>query len=413
MRVIALNRFYRPDHSATSQLLGDLAEYVATRGHAVTVIASRLRYEGGELLPKRETLAGVSIRRIATTRFGRANLVGRAFDYLSFYVSAFFCLLVVGRKGDVLIIKTDPPLITIPATLAARLKGMITINWCQDLFPEVAGSLGMSWAEGWFGGLLRRLRNRSLRRASRNAVLHETMGERLAGQGLDSGLLEVIPNWADRDIRPLAAHDNPLRQAWGLENKVVIGYSGNLGRAHMPATIAQLVAGTAHIEGLVWLFIGGGAGLETVRRAAAGAGNVMFKPYQPREALSESLSVPDIHLVSLDPACEGSIVPSKVYGVRAADRPVLFLGAADGATARDFAPCNAGWVLDPDKPETWEPVLTRLVDDHRQGIRTQMSPAWRNGWSSTTALARWTRVLEDTSREARHARPTVAPSVAQ
>ena len=413
MRIIALNRFYRPDHSATSQMLGDLAEHVAARGHDVTVIASQLRYEGGTLLAKRETLAGVKVRRIATTRFGRSNLAGRAFDYVSFYLSSFFSLLIIGRRGDVLIIKTDPPLITIPATLAARLRGMTTINWCQDLFPEIAGGLGMGWAGGWFGGGLRRLRNRSLRRASLNAVLHERMVERLAGQGLETAKLEVIPNWADRDIRPLASHENPLRKAWGLDDAVVIGYSGNLGRAHMPEAIARLVAGTAHIDGLVWLFIGGGAGLETVRRAASGAGNVLFKPYQDRAALSESLSAPDIHLVSLDPECEGAIVPSKVYGVRAAGRPVLFLGAIDGATARDLAQCNAGWVLDPDKPETWAPLLARLVDDHRQGIRAPMSPAWRTGWSSTAALARWARVLEDTSLEARQARPAAARSVAQ
>jgi colanic acid biosynthesis glycosyl transferase WcaI len=387
MRIIAINRFYRPDHSASSQILGDLAEHLATSGHAVTVITSRLRYEGGDLLLKRETIAGVDIRRVATTRFGRSNLLGRAVDYISFYLSSFLSILATGRRDDVLIIKTDPPLITIPATLAARLKGMHTINWCQDLFPEVAASLGIGWAGGRFGRALRSLRNRSLRRASFNAVIHEKMAELLTSGGQSAGRLEVLPNWADPDIQPQPLSHNALREAWGLQGRFVVGYSGNLGRAHMPETVAALIKATGHIEGLTWLFIGGGAGLDAVRRVANEAGNVVFQPYQPRERLGESLSVPDVHLVSLDPKCEGSIVPSKVYGVRAVDRPVLFLGDADGAIARDLLRHRAGWVLNPYEPASWEPQVRALMNNGRDA--RAISPSWQAGWSAGAALNAW------------------------
>ena len=70
-RVVFVNRFYWPDHSATAQMLTDLAVELAARGWPVTVIASRLRYDGGDLLPRRETHAGVTIERVTTSRFGR------------------------------------------------------------------------------------------------------------------------------------------------------------------------------------------------------------------------------------------------------------------------------------------------------------------------------------------------------
>jgi colanic acid biosynthesis glycosyl transferase WcaI len=392
-RIMALNRFYRPDHSATSQLLGELAEHLSRGGHDVTVIASRLLYEGGEVLPKNEVIEGVTVHRVATTRFGRDKLWGRAIDYLAFYASSFVCILRHGRRGDVLIIKTDPPLITIPATLAARLKGMKTINWCQDLFPEVAANLGIKWAGGPFGTVLRTFRNRSMRLASLNAVLHDKMAERLSDDGLPLAKIRVVPNWADRAISPRRPEENGLRESWGVRDRFVIGYSGNLGRAHLPDQVAQLVQLTKHIEGLTWLFIGGGAGIEVVRRAAGDSPNVLFKPYQARDKLSESLSVPDLHLVSLDPSCEGIIVPSKLYGIRAADRPILFLGDSDGAVARELGRYRAGWVLNPQVPDGWEASVRAAMQQIQKSPQRLMSPEWSSIWDTGAALALWEKAI--------------------
>ena len=362
MRIIAINRFYRPDHSATSQLLGDLAEQLSSRGYDVVVLTSRLQYEGGESLSAREQINGVDVQRLATTSFGRSNLLGRAVDYLTFYLAAFWTLLLIGRRGDTLIIKTDPPMLCAPAGLAARLKGMRTINWCQDLFPEVAGALGLGWARGWIGAVLRSARNRALRRAAFNAVLHARMAERLEAQKIPADRIRVLPNWADAGIRPVAPAANALRRDWGFDQAtLVIGYSGNLGRAHMPEAVADLVRRTQDIPGLAWLFIGGGKGIDTVREAAFGARNVVFKPYQPREQLSLSLSTADIHLITLDPDCEGYIVPSKYAGVRAADRPVLFMGAADGAIAQEVAREGRGAVLAPASPDLWRAQVEALL----------------------------------------------------
>jgi glycosyltransferase involved in cell wall biosynthesis len=413
MRIIAINRFYRPDHSATSQILTDLAEHLAGHGHQLLVITSRLGYAGGPTLAPRERLAGVDVRRIWTTRFGRSRLLGRALDYMTFYPSAFWTLITEGRKGDIVIAKTDPPLISIIAALAARLKGMRLVNWCQDLFPEVAGALGIGWAKGPLGKLLTWMRNRSLQRAIFNAAIHQKMAERLIAEGVPPEKIRVLENWADAGLHPVPHDENPLRNDWGLKGRFVIGYSGNLGRAHLPARIAELVNATRDIPDLTWLFIGGGAGFDQVRQATGGAWNVLFQPYQPRDALSQSLSVPDIHLVVLDPDCEGLMVPSKLYGARAAHRPVLFLGDRDGASARDISSMRGGVTLDITAPETWRQVVEGLVDAWRAGDGlTPGSPAfgalglgarWINGWSAAMAVEAWSRELAGAAK---------APSVA-
>lgn len=342
MRLIFLNRFFHPDHSATSQMLSDLAFGLAQRRHRVTVITSRLRYDApDELLPARETAGDVDIIRVWTSRFGRGHLALRALDYLTFYVSAAFALWLQARRGDIVIAKTDPPMLSVVVAPIARLRGAKLVNWLQDIFPEVAQALGVGGGRSGLGyRVLRGLRNQSLRRAAMNVAIGDRMAERLMGLQVDPARIRCIPNWASCDaIKPVEPNHNRLREHWGLTGKFVAGYSGNLGRAHEIETLLgaiQRVEGRADLAMVRWLFIGGGALFETMRHEAQERRltSVSFRPYQPREQLAESLSAADVHLVSLRPELEGLIVPSKFYGVAAAGRPTLFIGDADGEIAR-------------------------------------------------------------------------------
>jgi hypothetical protein len=88
-RLIVLNRFFYPDHSATSQILIDLMLHFAASGVDVHVITSQQLYDDpSRQLPVEAMMVGISIHRIPTTRFGRSGLAGRAVDYFSFYTSA-------------------------------------------------------------------------------------------------------------------------------------------------------------------------------------------------------------------------------------------------------------------------------------------------------------------------------------
>ena len=395
MRLIAVNRFFWPDHSATAQLLTDLARHLAGRGHDVTVLACRQRYDAPTAdLPPRDELEGVRIHRLPTTRLGRHWLPGRALDYATFYVTALLAILRRARRGDVVLAKTDPPLLSVVVGWAARWRGARLVTWQQDLFPEVAASLGLKWADGPLGRALVALRNRSLRRAEANVVLNDRMAERLAAENVTNGV-RVVANWSDGGIRPVPSGDNPLRRDWDLADRFVVGYSGNLGRAHMADAIAELVRASADLDRLAWLFVGAGAGLDRLRTQVAAAADVQFRPYQPRERLSASLSVPDVHLVSLDPACEGLIVPSKLYGILAAGRPVAFLGDPNGAVAREVRAFDLGVVLDVARPQSWAPSLARLRDEPARcaAMGRRARARFERAYRPAHALARWEAVL--------------------
>ena len=216
-RLLVVNRFFHPDTSATSQLLTDLVEALDARGFRVTVLAGRHSYlDTGTVLPARAWRAGVEVRRLCHTGFGRFSLPGRALDDASFAATAFGALLARARPGDVILAKTDPPLLSVLAWLAARLTGARLVNWCQDLFPEIAAAMGLRVARGPVGAVLRAVRNASLRGAEMNVALSAGMAERLAAEGVPRARLTVIHNWADGElIRPLAARRQPAARGMG------------------------------------------------------------------------------------------------------------------------------------------------------------------------------------------------------
>lgn len=402
--VVFVNRFFYPDHSATSQMLSDLAFRLARRDWRVRVVTSRQLYSNpGAKLAAHEVVDGVEIHRVASTRFGRSSLPGRAVDYLTFYLSAAATLLRLARTSDVVVAKTDPPLLSLITVPIAGLTGAASVNWLQDLFPEVASGVGLG--SGRLSrsayALLARLRDASLSAAACNVVLGERMRSLVLARGLDPAKVRIIHNWADgAAVRPVPPDRNPLRHAWGLAGRFVVGYSGNLGRAHECRTMLDAIAATAANDAPVtWLFIGGGsayAELETGVRAR-GLANVVFKPYQPREQLAESLSAADVHLVSLRPELEGMIVPSKYYGIAAAGRAAIFIGDANGEIARIVARAGSGVTVAPGDGAALAGRVLALASDPAavadMGERARRD--FEGLYHLDRAVDRWIGVLEE------------------
>jgi glycosyltransferase involved in cell wall biosynthesis len=233
-RVFFLNRYFFPDHSATSQILSQLAFHLAASGRNIHVITSQQIYDNADArLPAQEIQQGVTIHRISGTHFGRSRLLSRGIDYLSFYWAAWRLLIATVDQDDILVTMTDPPLLSILGMYVARRNGVHLVNWLQDIYPEIATELGVPLIKGPLNGLLSHIRNTSLHSADANVVVGECMAEKVSKLGIPPDRIHVVPNWSDDEqITPIDAGNNLLRAKWKLEDKFVIGYSGNLGRAH-------------------------------------------------------------------------------------------------------------------------------------------------------------------------------------
>lgn len=351
-RIIFINRYFFPDHSATSQILSDLTFHLAGAGHEVHVITSKQIYDQpNAALPDQEIIHGVNVHRVASTRFGRGTLLGRGLDYLSFYRSVRRRLRETAQTGDVVVAKTDPPLLSVAVATVVRRRRAHLINWLQDIYPETASILGVPLLRGPIPAALARLRDPTLRDAYATVVVGELMARRVQALGVPLARVHVIGNWCDDEtIKPVAANDNPLREAWHLSGKFVVGYSGNLGRAHDFETVLAAAERLRDQSHIVFLMIGSGKHSEDLIKAVKARGlenSFRFQPYQERAMLPHSLGVADVHWLSLHPALEGLLVPSKFYAVAAAGKPTVMIGDPEGEIGRLIREHRCGTIIVP------------------------------------------------------------------
>ncbi len=396
-----INRFFWPDTSATSQLLSDLAFELSSQGHQVTLITSRHLYQHNrQALALHESYRGVEILRVLSTNFGRGHRVGRLVDYLTFYISTLATVLLQVGSDQVVIAKTDPPLLSIPLALIAMLKRFRFINWIQDLFPEVAISAGVPALDGALGRWLLRWRDWSLLQAQENVVIGREMEILLRTRGAPAKSLRIIWNWSPEIEVPM--RENGLRTEWGLSNRFVVMYSGNLGEAHDHTTILGAMAELSHEPDIFFLFVGGGKKLDILRCEAEQRGlhNILLKPLQPRELLAESLAVGDLHLVSLRPRFDGQIVPSKYYGILNAARPMVFIGSETNEIAREIRREGIGASVRQGDVDGLVAAIRDSKDD--PALRARQGAAGRRlfetAYTREASLKAWVCLLERTAQ---------------
>ena len=406
-KIIFLNRFFYPDHAATSQMLTDLAFYLADQGETVHVISSRLCYDDPTVcLPDQQRIHGVLVHRTWTSHFGRHFLPGRAIDYLTFHLTVFLRLLRITSQHDLVVVKTDPPLLSVTVMPVVWWRGARLLTWNQDLFPDVAQRLGVRGVGKGVVALLKGLRNRSLRFAACNVVPGEGMSHQLQQEGIAAEKRCVIHNWSDGQlIKPLLAEQNPLRQAWQLNNRFVVGYSGNLGRAHEYATLLAAAKLLQHREDIVFVCVGGGAGqkkLATIVQQQK-VKNIQFKPYQPREKLSLSLGVADVHWISLRSKLGTLIVPSKFYGIAAAGRAMIYIGDIEDDIPALLREAACGVTIAIGDGHALAQQIKMWADDRQACQRAGRAARqlFEARFDQPLALAAWDRLIQESKQHHR------------
>ncbi len=394
MRVLLVNQFYRPDHSATSQLLCDVAEYLARRGHSVTVLTGRCGYQGGILGPARQRLAGVSVRRLGTFDLGKRSPLGRVLDYLAFYLLALVWILQHGRAFDVVVTLTTPPLIGLAGAMCKRVFGTRFILWSMDVYPDIAVALGRMKPHCPLTALCRAAARWCARSADAVVAPGEDMARVLVRQGVESGRIEVIDNWAPGAVDQAPGHDEVTEPA----EPITVMYSGNMGLGHRFETVLLAAERLSDQPWVRFRFVGGGARLGQLRDEVTRRGlkNVFFKPYCRLDHLARSLRSGEVHLVTQRSETLGLIVPSKVYGILAVGRPVAYIGPAESHVARLVERAGCGVVIGPGDVEALLAFIDRLVHDPE--TRRRLGRRGRGFYSKQLgrprSLGAWARLVE-------------------
>lgn len=332
MRILLINQFFWPDSSATSQLLTDLARGLAERGHDVYAISADSEYN----VASASAPPAVHMHRVKSSRFSRGR-VGRLVSYLSFYLSATLRAVTLPRP-DLVVTLTTPPLVSLLGTILKALRGSRHFIWEMDVYPDVAIDLDYFKAGGAIDRVTGALADYSRRHADGIIALGECMKQRLIHRGIDANRIFVADNWAD------GTAIQPVPRA-GDAAQLVLLYSGNLGLAHDLDTLTGAILELKDDDRFRFLCVGSGGRRKDLEAFATAHSlrSVELRPYVERTSLGESLSAGDIGLVTQRDVCCGSVVPSKVYGILAAGRPILFIGPSQATPASIVHRHHCGW----------------------------------------------------------------------
>lgn len=361
MHILLLNEYYPPDTSATAKMAAQVAETLAER-HRVTVVAGRPSYDPDEVYPwsllRKTVRNGVTVERVGSTAFPRHDMRKRVSNYLS-YVA-----LAVPRgaslRPDVVLAMTDPPFAGIAGALVSRITGRPFVYNIRDLYPEMAvgGEIvnRSSWTERW-----ERLHRNALRRAARVIVLGDDMRDRILAKGIDPDRVRIVRDGAVPSPT-VPDRSDPVVQQIRSGFSFVVLHAGNLGFYGAWNTLLK-AAEILRNENVGFVFIGDGANRAALEMQAQTLSNVRFLPFRPASEIPHVMAAGDLHVVTLRRGLEGVVVPSKLYSILAAGRPVLVVAPDTTDAAHIVSTEKCGLSADPDSPEAVVSAIRALRDD--------------------------------------------------
>ncbi|MDH5508427.1 MAG: glycosyltransferase family 4 protein [Anaerolineae bacterium] len=330
-------RFFNTYEPVTT-FFRDLLPYLAERGFTVEVLISIADYRQGGRGKLNEVFEApnIRVRYLSSLGIQPTGSIKKAGIMLAYIVSCMGKTLL-GAATDVNFFLSQPPLFSLWGWVLKKLRRQPYICLVMDIYPDVAVMGGLLPKNGLITRLLSRLNKFALQHADSVVVIGRCMAERVEAMSIALEKVHLIPNWANPEVVfSIPPEDNQLRQELGLNGKFVVLYSGNMGISHDFQDLLDVVHHCQEEIGLHFVFIGAGRRQKEIENYITihQPKNVCLLPFQPLERLAESLSLGDIHFISLREGFEGLVVPSKFYGALAAGRAVIYQGNIKGEIAR-------------------------------------------------------------------------------
>ena len=399
MKILLLNLYYPPDNSATAKMAHSVVDTISIY-HQVTVLCGRPSYDTGERrkwrLYQSETVELAQIIRVGSTAFPRFDMKKRVLNYLTYAVLSVLRALL--EPCDAVLAMTDPPFQGILGAFVAMLKRKPYVYNIRDMYPDMAIG-GAIVPPGRVTRLWEKLHRWALRRAEKVIVLGEDMRARIIGKGVEPSRVEVIRDGAEilPSHTPLPSPEPEVVHAIRGEFSFVLLHAGNLGFYGAWNTLITAARKLAP-EGIGLVFVGDGAQREEVQVAAAGADNIRFLDYFTYDKIHSVLAAPDAHLVTVKRGLEGVVVPSKMYGILAAGKPIVAVAPKETDVVSLGLQQGFAVSADPDKPGELVNVVRQLAAD-RNKLKTMgdAARAVAPAYDRVVELQKFVKIFDDLS----------------
>jgi colanic acid biosynthesis glycosyl transferase WcaI len=396
MNLLILCPHFAPDVAPTGEVMTSIVGGLVDLGHRVHVVTALPWYTHHTVEPewqghavRHEDTEWGRITRVHPFPTSKTNVPARAAAFTGF-TALSSAMAATTRPAPDLVLAMSPPLTLGPAAWGvARTRRAPLVFNVQDVFPDVAVELGVltdrrviaaaEWVE------------RAVYRGSDAVtVLSDDLRDNVAAKlrGDRPERVRVIPNFVDTAwIRP-APKDNSYRREYGLEGRTVVMYAGNVGMSQSLDLVVAAAVAMAHDPSVVFVVNGGGSARAALERSAAGLPNIRFVDMQPKSRLPEVLAAADVHVVPLKRGLARSSVPSKLYSILAAGRPIVASVDPGTEVARVVDRAGAGVAVPPDDPEAFTKAIGAMVaapaDAEAYG---RAGRRFVEGWASPAAVA--------------------------
>lgn len=408
MNITVICPHFAPDVAPTGEVMTAIVTELIERGHRLHIVTALPWYRHHSLEPgwegqlwRDERTQWGRITRIHPFPADKSDLVRRALAFGGFTFLAAV-LASVGERPDV-VLAMSPPLTLGPAGwLVARRFDVPFVFNIQDVFPDVAVELGML-TDARVIAASRWVERFSYRRADVVTVLSDDLADNVGAKiGAGTAKVRVIPNFVDTDRIKPAERENSYRREYDLVGKRVVMYAGNVGLSQSLDLVLDAARAFVDEPDVVFVVNGGGVARDDLVARAAGMDNVRFVDMQPRERLPEVLAAADVHVVPLKVGLARSSVPSKLYSILAAGRPVV--ASVDPGTEVDktIQRARAGLSVPPGNPEAFVGALDEVLASPERAVEMGMSGRrFVEAWASPAAVARSYEMLFDELRAQR------------
>lgn len=377
MRILIFGINYAPELTGIGKYTGEMASWLASRGHEVAVVTAKPYYPEWEIHPayrgkgwQTEQLAGVTVHRVPLYVPKEVTAKKRILHELSFLggiLPQWFALLLK-KKYDVVINVTPPFHLGFYALWYAKLRGAKLVTHIQDLQVDAAKELGMIRNSNLLNGMFRAERF-LLDRSDAVSSISLGMKKKILAKGIPDTNYIMFPNWVDEEIIKPLAKEQSLRREWGIpfQDKVVL-YSGNLGEKQGLEIIIDAAKQFRNRPDVHFIVCGSGGSRDRLKAMAEQAGltGLSFYPLQPYEKMSALLATADIHLVLQKKSASDLVMPSKLTGILASGGFSL-VSALPGTSLYETVDNDClGVLIEPESSEA-------LVSGLQQALTTELT----------------------------------------